>query len=78
MMNTASIPKSSSQILEPVQQECPTKSVAVIARSLVVSVLGMDNESSSRGCGGEEDSEFVILGMSYFEVVICILMSSPT
>ena len=64
MMNTASIPKSSSQILEPVQQECPTKSVAVIARSLVVSVLGMDNESSSRGCGGE-DSEFVILDVLF-------------
>ena len=71
-----------SRILEPAQQECPTKtekSVVVIARSLVVSVLGMDNESSSRGCGGEDkDSEFVILDMSYFEVVICILMSSPT
>ena len=33
----------------------------------VVSVLGMDNESSSRGCGGEEkDSELVILD-------ICVL-----
>ena len=53
--------------------------MAVITCSLVVSVLGMDNESTSRGCDGEEkDSEFVILDMSYFEVVICILMSSPT
>ena len=36
----------------------------------VVSVLGMDNESSSRGCGGEEkDSEFVILDM-------CVILRS--